>query len=287
MRQVDAPVVALIASVLLVHGTGCSSAPTRSPSGGGTAVTPGDGSGSGHTPGDDAGVPVSDAGPASDADDGAADTPDGGAPPANQFSCSPAGIAAYADSLVVAARASCTADGTGVVAEDDYTCMQAPINQLNPPHPAASYDVVSTLLAGNVQYPYYECTYFVQTVTAGVCGAPISPPGTAWTDYPLAYTFAGQAIPGYTWIASGQGTVQVGDIPVYQSTYQGDPGHIMIVAAVTDSTHFRLAEANELNSDGSAATMETGVVSNTRIDTIDDSLLAGWFRLSAADAGNP
>ena len=287
MRQVGAPVVALIGSLLLAHGTGCSSPTTRSPGAGGSVVAPGDDSGSGHTPSDDAGAAAPDAGPASDADDGAADTPDGSAPPASKFSCSPAGIAAYADSLVVAARTSCTADGTGVVAEDDYTCMQAPILQLNPPHAAASYNVVSTLLAGNVQYPFYECTYFVQTVTAGVCGTPISPPGTAWTDYPLAYTFAGQTIPGYTWIASGQGSVQVGDIPVYQSTYQGDPGHIMIVAALTDSTHFRLAEANELNSDGSEATMETGVVSNTRIDALDDSLLAGWFRLSAADGGNP
>jgi hypothetical protein len=108
----------------------------------------------------------------------------------------------------------------------------------------------------------------------------ISPPSTPWTDYPLAYTFAGQSIPGYTWFPSGQGTAQVGDIHVYQSTYQGDPGHIMIVAAVVDSTHFRLAEANELNSDGTEANTDTGVVSNTRIDSLDNPLLAGWFRLT-------
>jgi len=159
--------------------------------------------------------------------------------------------------------------------------MQAPIQQLNPPYAGASYNIVSTLLNGNTQYPFLECTYFVQAVTAGVCGAPISPPSTPWTSYPLAYTFAGQNIPGYTWIPNGMGGgVQVGDIPVYQATYQGDPGHIMIVAAVVDSTHFRLAEANELNSDGSDATMETGVVSNTRVDALDNPLLAGWFRVT-------
>jgi hypothetical protein len=200
--------------------------------------------------------------------------------PASPFSCTPAGIAAYADALVMAVRQACTQDGVGVVDEDDYVCMQSPVNQLDPPNPAASYNIVSTLLDGNTQYPFCECTYFVQAVTAGVCGTPISPPGTAWTDYPLAYTFAGQQIPGYTWIPNGQGPMEVGDIAVYNSTYEGDPGHIMVVAEVVDSAHVRLAEANELNSDGSEADQDTGVFSNTRIDTVDNSLRAGWFRLN-------
>ena len=231
-------------------------------------------------PSDAGGVPVS------AVDSGG--TAEGGGmtqPPASPFSCSPAGIAAYADGLVAAIRQSCTTDGIGVVDDTDYTCMQAPIQQLGPPYASDSFNVVSTLLAGNTQFPFYECTYFVQTVTAGVCGTPISPPGTPWTDYPLAYFFVGQTIPGYTWIASGGAPTQVGDIHVYQSQYQGDPGHIMIVAEVLDSNHFRLAEANELNSDGSEADMETGVVSNTRIDALDNPLLAGWFRLNDADGG--
>jgi hypothetical protein len=282
------------AAVLLLFAAGCAGSSAGwggGPSGGNStssgpaseAGTSSDGDGA-RGQGDDGSAtptPVADAGSVTP-DSGAASAPDAGsdAPSAaSPFSCTGAGIAAYADALVAATRQSCTADGVGVVDDTDYSCMQAPIQQLAPPYAGASYNIVSTLLDGNTQYPFLECTYFVQAVTAGVCGTPISPPSTPWTSYPLAYTFAGQSIPGYTWTAAGQGaSVQVGDIPVYQSTYQGDPGHIMIVAAVVDSTHFRLAEANELNSDGTEATMETGVVSNTRVDSLDDTLLAGWFR---------
>jgi hypothetical protein len=79
-----------------------------------------------------------------------------------------------------------------------------------------------------------------------------------------------------------QGAVQVGDILLYTSSdgCNSDPGHIMIVVEVKDSNHFRVAEANELSSAGSPANgQETGVVSNTRIQTLDDPYLAsGWFR---------
>jgi hypothetical protein len=286
-------VAAVVGSVLLVAGAGCAASGTgwgseqssdTSPGPAGEGGTTKDGNGS--TQGEDGGaIPAPGAGSGVDSGEGAAPVGSGDAgsdatPGANPFSCTAAGIAAYADALVVATRQSCTADGIGVVDDKDYACMQGPIQQLNPPYAGASYNIVSTLLYGNTQYPFLECTYFVQAVTAGVCGAPISPPSTPWTSYPLAYTFAGQNIPGYTWIPNGQGDVQVGDIHVYQATYQGDPGHIMIVAAVVDSTHFRLAEANEVNSDGSEATMETGVVSNTRIDSLDNALLAGWFRVT-------
>ncbi len=211
---------------------------------------------------------------------------DGASAPSNPLSCTPAGIAAYADALVAATRQSCTQDGVGVVDEDDYVCMQTATSQVSPPYPAASYNIVSTLLDGNTEYPFLECTYFVQAITTAVCNTAISPPGTPWADYPLAYTFAGQTIPGYTWIPNGQGQLEVGDIPVYQSTYQGDPGHIMVVAEVVDSTHVRVAEANELNSDGTEADQETGVVSNTRIDARDNPLRAGWFRLNGTGTGN-
>jgi hypothetical protein len=284
-------VVASAACLFAVNA--CAVDPNSSPAGsestmGPPAVDGGseDGGGSSAQTGDDSGgsVPVADSGGSVQSPDGGGGGKDGGTtpPPASPFSCTPAGIAAYADSLVVATRQSCTADGVGVVDDTDYTCMQPPVLQLNPPYAAASFNVISTLLAGNTQYPFCECTYFVQAVTAGVCGTPISPPGTPWTDYPLAYTFAGQNIPGYTWIASGQGTAQVGDIHVYQSTFQGDPGHIMIVAQVIDSNQFRVAEANELTSSGQPANVETGVLSNTRVDTLDNPLLAGWFRLNGA-----
>jgi hypothetical protein len=281
----------VVTAIFLVAGAGCAASGTGSGSEPSTETSSGPVSEAGTandgnrtTQGEGGATPAPEAG--SGADSGSIPSPIGSADAgsdvasgANPFSCTAAGIAAYADALVAATRLSCTADGIGVVDDTDYSCMQAPIQKLNPPYVGASYNVVSTLLAGNTQYPFLECTYFVQAVTAGVCGAPISPPSTPWTSYPLAYTFAGQTIPGYTWIPNGQGNTQVGDIHVYSSTSQGDPGHIMIVAAVVDSTHFRLAEANDLNPDGSPATMETGVVSNTRVDSLDNPLLAGWFRV--------
>jgi hypothetical protein len=202
------------------------------------------------------------------------------------FSCTPAGLAKFADQLVTAGRSSCTSKGIGVVRDDNYACIQPPIDRLAPPHPEAAYNVIDTLLHGNTQWPNLECTYFVQTVTAAVCGTPISPPDTPWTDYPLAFMFAKKQIHGFSWIANDGATpVQAGDVFVYDSTDGGvrDPGHIMIVAQVIDANHFRIAEANELHSDGTRAPFgETGVVSNTRVTSLTDhEHLAGWFRLSA------
>ena len=215
---------------------------------------------------------------------GDAGAADAGSPAPSGFACSAAGIAAYADALVPKARTSCTQDGVGVVKADNYSCMSAAIKQVNPPYAGASFNVVSTLLANNTQYPFYECTYFVQTVTTGVCNTPISPSDTAWTDYPLACSFINKQIPGYQWIDKAGGTVQVGDILLYASSdgCMNDPGHIMIVVEVKDGAHFRVAEANELTSAGSPGNgNETGVVSNTRIETLDDPYLAsGWFRKS-------
>lgn len=219
-----------------------------------------------------------DAGVSNATDAGSADS--GSSAPT--FACSAAGIAAYADQLVDKARTSCTQDGAGVVKQDNYNCMSAPINQVNPPYASASFNIVSTLLATNTQYPFYECTYFVQTVTTGVCNIPISPSTTAWTDYPFACEFINKQAQGYQWIDKAQGSVQVGDILLYTSSdgCKNDPGHIMIVVELKDSAHFRVAEANELNTAGVPANgMETGVVSNTRIQTLDDPYLAaGWFR---------
>jgi hypothetical protein len=202
--------------------------------------------------------------------------------PTSGIDCTGRGIAAYADQLVGKARVSCTSDGVGVVKQDNYACMSTAINQINPPYATTSFNVVSTLLANNTQYPFYECTYFVQTVTAGACNSPISPTGTVWTDYPFACSFINKAIQGYKWIDKTQGVVEVGDILLFNSSdgCTNDPGHIMIVAEVQDANHFRIAEANALYSDGSPGNgMDTGVVSNTRIQTLDDPALApGWFR---------
>ena len=238
--------------------------------GAGSGPTPGSGSSPAPPNGDDgpdAGVPVS--------------TGDGGSGTTSAFDCSAAGIAAYADQLATQATTSCTKDGKGVVKQDDYTCMQSAINQAAPPYASASFNVVSTLLATNTAYPFYECTYFVQTVTTGVCNVPISPSNMAWTDYPFACNFIGQSAAGYDWIEKTGGTVKVGDILLYNSSdgCKNDPGHIMIVVEVQDKNHFRIAEANDLTASGQPATTETGVVSNTRIETLDDPYLAsGWFR---------
>ncbi|HEY1546723.1 MAG TPA: CHAP domain-containing protein [Kofleriaceae bacterium] len=213
----------------------------------------------------------------------AASTRDG-AMTTGAFACTGSGIAAYADQLVTAARTTCTKDGVGVVKMDDYTCMSPAITQVDPPYGSASFNIVSTLLADDTQYPFYECTYFVQTVTAGVCNVPISPSNMAWTDYPFACDFIGQTAAGFQWIDKASGTVAVGDILLYTSSdgCRNDPGHIMIVAQVIDSGHFRIAEANDLTVSGSAGNGEdTGVVSNTRIETLDDPYLAsGWFRVA-------
>ncbi len=237
----------------------------------------------------DAGVAsANDAGSSGASDAGAANGADSGSPaPTKGFDCSAAGIAAYADALVDKARASCTGDGVGVVKDDNYNCMSPAINQVNPPYASASFNIVSTLLANNTQFPFLECTYFVQTVTTGVCNIPISPSDTAWTDYPLACSFINKQAQGYEWITKAQGmAVQVGDILLYTSSdgCKNDPGHIMIVVEVKDSNHFRVAEANEMTSAGTVANgKETGVVSNTRIETLDDPYLAaGWFRKSTS-----
>ena len=109
----------------------------------------------------------------------------------------------------------------------------------------------------------------------------MSPTNMAWTDYPFACNYINQPVAGFQWIAKAGGTVQVGDILLYTSSdnCQNDPGHIMIVVQIMDSSHFRVAEANELTASGMPATTETGVVSNTRIETLSDPYLAsGWFR---------
>jgi hypothetical protein len=209
----------------------------------------------------------------------------GGQPPGvdagSVFTCTGAGIAAFADQLVAKARQTCTSNGVGVVKMNNYQCMQTAITQAAPPYPDASHNVVTETMRGaTAQYPYFECTFFVQTVTAGVCGTAISPPGKTLADTPFAYTFANTQIPGYTWVNKSQGGVRVGDVMVWSSSNPSyDPGHIMIVAEVLDSNRFRIAEANALYSNGSEANgTETGVLSNTRIQTLNDSVLAGWQR---------
>jgi hypothetical protein len=285
----------LISTLAVLMGAGC--APNGDPggagAGGGTSVANGGGSGAnggggagggGASGGGASGGGATGGGATGGGATGGGANAGGGANGggANGFDCSPAGIAAYADALVNKARTTCTQDGVGVVKEDDFNCMSPAINDVNPTYPSASFNIVSTLLAGNTMWPFYECTYFVQTVTTGVCNTPISPSTTAWTDYPLACMFINQQAQGYDWINKSGGTVQVGDILLYKSSdgCNYDPGHIMIVVELIDSTHFRVAEANEVTTAGVPANgVETGVVSNTRIQSLSDSYLAsGWFR---------
>ena len=135
----------------------------------------------------------------------------------------------------------------------------------------------------NQQVPNLECTYFIQMVTSGVCGEPLSPSDMKWQDYPLAHEFINKAPAGWKWFANnGTNQAAIGDIFVYDSMGGDDPGHIMIVAEALSGGKFRIAEANELNANGSAATQETGVMSNTRVTSLNDPERrpAGWFRLA-------
>lgn len=201
------------------------------------------------------------------------------------FTCSGAGIAAFADALVKAGRQDCTSAGVGVVNNQNYACTKTAINSLAPPHPDTAYSIVTTLLAPNQDFPMLECTYFIQMVTSGVCGTPLSPSDQNWQDYPLAFEFINKAPSGWTWMPNnGTNQVQVGDIMVYDSTDgQNDPGHIMIVAEI-HGTQLRIAEANEVDASGQIAFGgETGIMSNTRITTLTDAneKPAGWMRLNA------
>jgi surface antigen len=71
------------------------------------------------------------------------------------------------------------------------------------------------------------------------------------------------------------GGAQAGDVLVMY-------GHIAITAQVLDATHVRVAEANCLNVDGTMGdgTQDTGVVSNTRTDTLGgwNAWILGWYR---------
>lgn len=203
--------------------------------------------------------------------------------PSSKLACTGAGIAAYADALVKAGRKECTTHGTGVVKNDNYPCTKTAIDEVAPPHPDKSYEIVTTLLAPNQDFPNLECTYFIQMVTSGVCGEPLSPTDRKWQDYPLAHEFIDKAPAGWTWLANdGTNKPALGDIFVYDTTGGQDPGHIMIVAEVLADGKFRIAEANELTASGAPATEETGVMSNTRVTSLNDTQKpAGWFRLTA------
>jgi hypothetical protein len=205
------------------------------------------------------------------------------APQASKFACSGAGIAAFADALVQAGRKSCTSEGTGVVRNDNYQCVKTAIDSVGPAHPDTAYSIVTTLLAPNKDFPNLECTYFIQMVTSGVCGEPLSPSDMKWQDYPLAHEFINKAPAGWKWFANnGTNQAALGDIFVYDTTGGQDPGHIMIVAEVLSGGKFRIAEANELTANGSPAQEETGVMSNTRVTSLNDpeQRPAGWFRLA-------
>ena len=216
--------------------------------------------------------------PAASDGSGAADDPEPGAdagdpPPspdaASAFSCTGAGIGAFADRLVVAARASCTSDGIGVVTDTNYDCLRAPIFDLAPPFPAEAFGRVRDwAYYGNNfsgKTTLFQCVDFAFTVTAAVCGQPING-GDALIDENMV-------IPGYTYLAAAPGAAQSGDILVMD-------GHISIAAEVIDSDHARMAEANCLNPDGSMPSnpIDTGVISNTRVDTLDDPWILGWYR---------
>lgn len=189
-------------------------------------------------------------------------------PDAATFTCSGAGIAAFADALVNAVRQACTSNGVGVVTNTNYGCMQDAINKLAP-YPDAAYARVTywaqhgNNFAGKTTL--WQCVEFAFVVTAGVCGQTINNGD--------AQIWIKMQIPGYVYMSKAQGAPQAGDVLVMD-------GHIAITAEVLDASQIRIAEANCLDPDGtmSDGTHDTGVVSNTRIDTLGNSWIYGWYR---------
>jgi len=66
---------------------------------------------------------------------------------------------------------------------------------------------------------------------------------------------------------------QLGDVLVLD-------GHIAITAEVLGQSDIRIAEGNSLTKDGEMSNGEddTGVISNSRTDSVDDSWIKGWYR---------
>ena len=197
---------------------------------------------------------------------------DGGQPQspdaASAFSCSGAGIGAFADQLVNRARQTCTSAGVGVVTNTNFACLQGPIYDLAPPYPAAAYERVTYWAANGNNYagktPLFQCVDFAFVVTAGVCGQPINNGD--------AQIWENQQYAGYTYMNRTPGGALAGDVLLMD-------GHIALTAQVLNANSIRIAEANCLNPDGSMNGMsDTGVVSNTRTSTLADTWIIGWYR---------
>lgn len=192
-------------------------------------------------------------------------------PPAKPtFPCSGSGIAAFADAFVEAVRQACTSDGVGVVTNTNYSCMKDTIYELAP-YPDPAYARVTYWAQNGNNFAgkttLWQCVEFAFVVTAAVCGSPINDGD--------AQIWLNMQIPGYTYMDAVQGGAQAGDVLVMY-------GHIAIDAQVLDASRIRVAEANCLNVDGSMSdgTQDTGVVSNTRTDTLGgmNDWIQGWYR---------
>jgi hypothetical protein len=202
---------------------------------------------------------------------GTTGTTDAAPPTAKQtFPCTGAGIAAFADALVGEVRQACTSSGVGVVTNTNYSCMRDAIYKLAT-YPDVAYARVTSWAQNGNNYAgkttLWQCVEFAFIVTGAVCGSLINN-GDAQIDVNMQ-------IPGYTYMNATPGGAQAGDVLVMY-------GHIAITAQVLDATHVRVAEANCLNVDGTMGdgTQDTGVVSNTRTDTLGgwNAWILGWYR---------
>jgi hypothetical protein len=185
------------------------------------------------------------------------------------FDCSGAGIAAFADKLANAAQQKCMSDGQGTVTNTNYDCMKDPIYNLAPPFPDAAYERLTYWAQNGNNFSgrteLFQCVDFAFVVTAGVCGTPV--------DAGDANIGPGMQMERYQWMRSGDADPLPGDVLV-------TPYHIAITAEVLDANDIRIAEANDLDSDGNDAFGEdTGVISNSRVAALDDSDIQGWYRL--------
>jgi hypothetical protein len=259
-----------IGLVVAANLSGCTAAPLP-PSSNGSSASHASKKSSSHSSssssGDDDDDDTKSGAPSGDPD-GALAGAAGRTAPASAYSCNGAGIAAFADKLVAAAKTSCTSNGAGVVTDTNFDCLKEPLFSLAPPFPQAAFDRVSYWAKNGNNFAgkttLFQCVEFAFAVTAAVCGQPINN-GDAQIDQNMQ-------IPGYTYMSARSSAAQPGDVLVMD-------GHIAITAGLLGGKNIRVAEANCLTLGGQMSNGDdTGVISNTRTDTLDDTWILGWYR---------
>lgn len=111
--------------------------------------------------------------------------------------------------------------------------------------------------------PWLQCVGFVSAVLAGATGSPLRPIRNA-------FLYGDSGANGFTFIPTGTGQMQPGDLVVWNAGANFSSfGHIAVVIGVeSDPNYFTVAQANYPN---------TGIVSIKRFQITGDT--RGWLRL--------